>query len=263
MPTPTILSAAQATSLMTAAGVTVPAAITNTLLPTLISTIQKLMFDFIGYDPREATVTEYLPVKQANLRADLDLTNNAFDLNGGVVVPRGVASNQRREIILGRLPVRSITSVYENFAAFNTAGGIWPTESLLAANTYYLDSREAGICWTGILYRNVGSWSVVPHTIKITYASGLSQTELDTDYLIFQQAIMSTLLPAVTNFLMRSRNAVAGFSAGRFSIQDFSVDTAQPNNVGVTGLGSNIGASALTTETMQMLSKYIHMAKLF
>lgn len=240
-----------------------------TLLVTLArNAAEQSLRQFIGYRVERQTVTEYLPWGEGNLRAEGDGSAAGFDLSpSGLVVSRGVGRTSRRELVLGQLPVRSITTVYDNPTAWNVAGGDWPSSSLLPANCYYLDMPEASgsaaYCWSGILARNVGSWATVARAVKVTYEAGLDATELadDGEFPQFRMAVLTAAAMNLGKILARGRVALTGHIVSSVSIEDFA---ASFSGTGGTALGSadGVGLAAVDfpTESRMWVKGFKHPA---
>lgn len=252
---------------VTACGVAVPSGL-SALLTLARNAAEQGLRQYIGYRIERQTVTEYLPWGEGNLRTDGDGTASGFDLSpGGLVVSRGVGRTSRRELILGQLPVRSITTVYDNPTAWNTAGGLWPDSSLLPANVYYIDAPESSAspsyCWSGVLYRNVGSWANLPRAIKVTYDAGLDATELadDGEFPQFRMAVLTAAAMNLGKMLARGRVALTGHIVSSVSIEDFA---ATFSGTGGTSLGSadGIGLAGVDfpTESRMWVKAFRHPA---
>lgn len=254
---------------VTACGQAIPPGLT--LLITLARTsAERALRDYLGYLIERQTVVEYLPHGAGNLRTDGDGSAAGFDLSpGGMVVSRGVGRTSRREIVLGQLPVRSITTVYDNPTAWNTAGGDFPASSLLPDNNYYLDSPQGtgtgAYCWSGIVYRNVGSWATLARAIKVTYESGLTAAELDEEgeFPGFRMAVLTAAAANLGKMLARGRVALTGHIVSSVSIEDFA---ASFGGAGGTSLGSadGVGLAAVEfpTESRGWVKNYRHPAGL-
>ena len=230
---------------------------------------ENLIREFVGYEIEQQTVVEYFPAKNVPVRAEGDAAAGGFDLLGGNLVPRSTFPAYRRELVLTQLPVRSITSVYDNSAAYNVAEGDWPETSLLPTNAYVLDrDREDAPVWSGILYRNAGSWSSVPRTIKVTYVAGLTAAELNPvsgRYTEFVHAVQVTCAKMLADIAARSNMARTGQGpTTSVSVEDFAASFAGQNAAMIGAfLGAGVGSAVLPTEAMQALRDRVHPAKYF
>ena len=226
---------------------------------------ENLVKQYVGYNIERATYVEYLPAKTLSIRAEGDLTSVGFDLIGGTVVPRSTFPTSRREIVLQQLPVWSIEAAYDNPAAYNTAEGDWPTGSQLPTNAYFLDrDMEDGPCWSGILYRNVGSWGIAARSIRIEYTAGLTAQQLATEYTEFNQAVLVTCAKMLADIAARSNMVRTGAGpVASVSVQDFAASFS--GTAGMIGafLGTGVGTAALPTEAAQWVAHRRHPATLF
>jgi hypothetical protein len=221
--------------------------------PLLQSKIEKA----IGFALIQATYTEYYPDRQTNSVRD---TLSSWDFRGGRMVAQERGGLYDKFLVLRRLPVRSITSIYDSPGAWDTAGGSFPASTLLPTNYYYLDISTSGLCETGRVIRNQGAWSKELRTIKITYVAGYSQDEINSDYGDLKLA----LLLAIQSFYLGTvlRSTAGGQGGGLItstSITDFSVSFANP-----ASLASFFGSDyTLPIESQRMLSRYVNLAAYF
>ena len=141
-----------------ASGVTIPAS-GQTLLTTCGSWVQAQIERIIGYKlpAAETTVTEYYPETVTNYAAGNDGgLVGGWDLRGGRMADQIRGDQSGRLLTVRSLPLRSVTSIYENLGAWDTAGGTWPASSLLATNDYYIDQYQGSISETGRIIRAHG-----------------------------------------------------------------------------------------------------------
>lgn len=128
---------------------------------------------FVGYSIEQATHTHFLPDS---------------DESGGDVVGYDVLNNrvyEEREygplwLFLPERPVRSITNLYEDPAAYGGqgSGDFGASTELTAGTDFFVDWTVSGVSWTGRLERVVTNWSTFRRTIKVVYSAGLSAAEL-------------------------------------------------------------------------------------
>jgi hypothetical protein len=261
-----IVQKADVEAYVKACGLPIPPALA-TLVSLARAAAERALFDYLGYDPQRNTVIEYLPHGTGNNRGDGDASSAGFDMTpSGMVVSRGVGRVARLEMVLTQLPVLSITSVYDNAAAWNVAGGDWPASSLLPANTYWLDApTQGGKVWSGIVYRNAGSWNTVPRSIRVTYESGLTPEELAEDgtYPNFRMAVLTAAAVKLGKIIAQGRVALTGHIVSSVSIEDFA---ASFGGVGGTSLGSadgvGIAGTEFPTEAKMWVKRYRHPAAL-
>jgi len=227
---------------------------------------ENLVKQFVGYNIEQATYSELQPSKTLAGRADVDTVGGGFDLIGGTVVPRSTFPSTRRELVLQQLPVRSVSAVYDAPAAYNTAGGDWPVGSALADNAYYLDrDMVGGPCWSGILYRNVGSWGIVPRSVRVDYTAGLTAQELATEYTEFGHAVILTCAKMLADIAARANMVRTGTGPIQsVSVEDFAA-TYAGQHLAFLGafLGAGVGSAKMPTEAMQVLMHRVHPASLF
>lgn len=250
---------------VSACGQAIPAALAG-LITLARTSAERGLKEFVGYSPERQTVVEYLPHGVGNVRSDGDASSGGFEMSpGGMVISRGLRQG-RRDLVLGQLPVLSLTSVYDNPVAWNTAGGDWPASSLLSAGTYYLDLPTAsGLCWSGLVYRNVGTWATVARSIKVTYESGLTTAQLaeDGEYSNFRLAVLTAAASALGKILARGRVALTGHVVSSVSIEDFA---ASFGGTGGTSLGTADGVGLagvdFPTESRMYLKNFRHPAYL-
>lgn len=230
---------------------------------------ENMVREYVGYEVTQATYTELFPSKTLSIRVEGDNTAAGFELMAGMAVPRTTFPTNRRELVLSQLPVRDILSVYDNSAAYNTAEGDWPATSLLPTNAYYLDRDYVGEpVWSGILYRNVGSWATAQRSIKIEYTAGLTAAELNPvtgRYTEFVHAVQVTCAKLLADIAARSNMARTGQGPlSSVSVEDFAASFAGQNMAMIGAfLGTGVGSSAMPTEAMQVLAHRVNPAKYF
>lgn len=181
------------------------------LLDMLKNFAEKEVQKYVGYDILQGTKVEYLPM--GDLPSQSDALIEGFELVGNRAQAYGRAVTSL--LALKHLPIRSVTSLYENPAAMETAGGSWSADHLLTEGTdFSIDLESEGLCWTGFLRRR-GAWSPVPRSIKVTYVGGLSAGEMALttgDYPEFVMAGMHTL-DKYFNEIMTRQGAASGTGA--------------------------------------------------
>lgn len=177
---------------------------------------ERLVKEFVGYEIEQASHTEYLPTFNRSIEGDQLV--EGYEGSPAGAIPAYWGSSDGRIMYLTQLPVRSVTSLYENLSAWSTAGGSWPAANLLSEGPDFwidYDSSLSGgdVCWSGALIRQYGVWPRERRTVKITYVAGLSADELDFDgrYGIFKQA---ALLTAQVNFMEALSNTLNESTGG-------------------------------------------------
>ena len=231
----------------------------NMLLPSAEAAVKK----YIGYDPVQATRTEYYPLGPFRHSDDEAET---IDVQGGVAVFQGTRYDDNI-LILNHLPVRSITTLYEDRDARAGQGSNpFPAGSLLTAGTqYYLDLTASGISKSGFVYRVGSGWPNVPGSVKITYVAGYSAQELagqSTDGPDASDLKMATVLTVAKAFAT-AKTIQAGSSGSPFGVlasenlgdYGYSVDAMSASRL--FGMLDPIPQEAKT-----ILHKYMHYGKM-
>lgn len=154
-------------------GISVPTAAETAMVNLLRPKAESAVRRYVGFTITQATHTHFLPVQN----------ENAGEIEGLDVVNGRVAfefSNATDKMYLPERPVRSITSLYEDSAAYGGQGsGDFPAGSALTGGTdYYIDYTTSGVSWSGLLRKVAGTWSVRARTIKAVYVAGLTAAEL-------------------------------------------------------------------------------------
>jgi hypothetical protein len=228
--------------------------------------VERVIYSVIGYTLEAGTATEFLPPsggQKPPIEFGIDI---GWDLVGGVAMPRSRMDPANSLLALSYLPVRSITSVYENISAWvqGDSNGTWPSSSLLPASAYRLDYSEAGLCSTGLLLRTVGTWTTVPRCVKVTYSYGYSGGEIaGTGLGEVKLALLEGLGWWWGKALQRSNAIKSNMqTALSLTIRDFSVTLGSPDMMS----GADKGAWALNMlgpTTLQMLMKRVNLAQYF
>lgn len=243
------------------AGITLTAA-HQAFLNTLQPQVEQVCWKVIGYNPAQATYTEFYPGPQAQrppLNFGIDI---GWDMVGNVAMPRSRTDLTEGAIVLKTLPVRSVGAVYENLAAWTggDANGNWPAASLLPATAYRLDMEEEGLCKSGRLYRTVGGWPSTPRCVKVTYTAGWTQAEIDDTQADLKLAVLLGLMWWWGKAMRASNSTKAmGLTALQMAIRDFSVTLGDPN-----AMNANKGEWAfqvLGPDSMALLQAHVNMAK--
>ena len=118
------------------------------------------------------------------------VVDEQFELVGQKVAASVWRSDQS-VIVLSQKFVKTITSVYEDLdAEFGKGSGDFAADTLLTeADDYVLDQKSANFSTTGRLIRLSQSWPTAPGTVKVTFTAGLSETELEDEYIFIKRAI--------------------------------------------------------------------------
>lgn len=147
------------------------------LMNLLHRSVERTIKTYLGYAVEQASHTELLP--DGNVDQD-DYRDEFLDVLGETVVGGNRRSTGSCRLQLTELPVRSITSVYEDTSAMaGQASGAFAAATLLTAGThYYLDVIRTGLSKNGHLIRIGTHWPVTGRTVKVTYSGGYSAAEL-------------------------------------------------------------------------------------
>lgn len=247
----------------------------------LIPAVDAIIAGFLGWSPSLQTYTETLPGEKTPARKSFGIDFGPGSMNGVTLTGTGNFSgadgNQLPVIILGKRPVRTITSVHSNPAAYQAnQAGEWPAETLQDPSTYYLDfSRPGspGLCKTGKVFRRFGGWwESMPRTVRVVYTAGLTAEELAGEFADIGAAYGLTLSAWVAKVLAAQSvgaSGTAGIVAGKpvasVSVKDFSVSFAQGQGAGqfAAGTGGNSGGSgaAIPDEAVALLARHVSMSK--
>lgn len=157
----------------------------NLLLPVAEANVQ----DHLGLVLEQQSVVEFYPTE--DIAPQVDGEEIKVTSSGVYVSPGSVSGTV---LALRNIPVRSITSIYEDDDGyFGDGPSAFAAGSLLTAGSdYYLSREKAGISWTGHVYRIATGWCSVPGSIKVTYVAGLTDAELDGDYSPVRWAVLRT-----------------------------------------------------------------------
>ena len=134
----------------------------------------------------QKTYTQYLPSTTDSAaytgREYVEISGDqayfSRDYNGGDILQ------------LPNLYVSSITSLYEDRSAKGGQGATDFAEATLLESgvDYWLDKDDGDFSIGGHVVKEAGSWSRKQRTIKITYVSGFTATQLDEEYRDIKQA---------------------------------------------------------------------------
>jgi hypothetical protein len=155
-----------------------PTAQQTLVIEAVVAGQMSLFCQHLGYNPVQQTFTEYQP-----RLTDLGVRDPLIEAFEGVgnrnrLTPMWRYNNAHRTLQLQNLPVRSVTSVYENPVAWDTPGGDWPAETLLDPTEYFFEQEKPGFGESGLLIRNSGSWERSPRCVKIVYVAGYTAQEI-------------------------------------------------------------------------------------
>lgn len=205
----------------------------------LASLVEQTFKNRIKNNIEQATYTEFLPATPSRTY-DRD---GLIDVVGERVVVEGYGGYDYR-LQLSNTPVRSITSLYEDRAAYaGTASGAFASGTLLTEGThFYRDLNSTGLCRSGQLIRIGSTWPSNPRTVKVTYVAGYTAAELAGDTSAansvnaahLKMAVMLCLQETFDSILTTVGSGAAGqiasesLTAGGYSV---SYDTSNPGVV--------------------------------
>jgi hypothetical protein len=129
----------------------------------------------------------------------------------------------KRYLPLRNVPVRSITNIYENSAAWNTYPPDFSAPYLLTAGAEYQpDERYAGFSRTGLVIRRFGIWCSVDRAIRVQYSAGFTEQELATQYTEFKEAINIAAVAWFTGWKNTRPNPITGAGGGAVTSESLS-----------------------------------------
>lgn len=234
------------------------------ILPGAIRAVEKA----IGFRLLAGTITEYFPSGVVRPTYDAEAAGNGWEKIGSVVMPRGGFTT--RAIQLRYLPVRTITSIHVNPAAWTTgdADGDWPAATLQNVNSYQLELTEGSadftgvVSDTGIVYRVGYDWPATPRSTRIIYTYGFSDEEMREFFPEVIEAIAITAMVWLRDWIARSRSLMNG-NVQSVSIEDFSVSFGE-NFAASGGAGSATAQkSAIPAEAARLLNDFVNVSAFF
>ena len=215
---------------------------------------ERLVKQYVGYHIEQKTHTEYYPLRGQVEAADQLI--EGYEMVGDKAVAYGRHTLSNRVLQLRNLPVRSITNIWENPAAWDTAGGSFPDSTKLTnGSDYQLDLEDDDGSWTGHVFRRSGSWSDSPRSIKIVYVAGLTENELENNFPEYGLAAIETIVKLFNEFKSHQGFATGGGTAGPVvaeHLADWGVTYASSEQARNTGWSRGIPLSAARFLEMQM-----------
>lgn len=143
--------------------------------------VERTVKKHVGCTIEQATYTHFLP--RSSRATNEDSTVRYYDVRGGRAIA-ATAAGQREaaHLLTPELPIRSITSIYEDDSAYGGQGsGDFAATTLLTAGTdFFVDYDEDGLCKSGIIRRIGRYWPSRERTVKVAYTAGYTQAELTT-----------------------------------------------------------------------------------
>lgn len=211
---------------------------------------------YLGYDPTARTVTEYLPSRDGSMMEEPLDPMYAKTSAGSLVLENGGGSNP--DIFVSSLPLRSVTSLYENPGAWEggTSGGDWPASTLLREGSdFIVDYSEPGLSMSGCIRRRAGSWSAQRRSVKVTYAAGLSADELAGDYYPIRDALMLAIQRRFLSIVSLRKSSVTGAAGGIVSAETIGDWSVQYDSASLQAMGLGMAIS-LPEEARDMLRPF-------
>lgn len=154
-------------------GESTPTAAQIALLTLLKPMAESAVKTWVGYAIEQTTFTHFLPevdTREGRIES-LDATTDRVFFE---------ATDGTERLYLPERPLRSITSLYEDAAAYAGQGASdFAAATLLTAGTdFYIDYTTSGVSWSGLVVKIAGTWPSRRRTVKVTYSAGLSAAEL-------------------------------------------------------------------------------------
>jgi hypothetical protein len=205
------------------------------LLTWLQPMVEQLVKDFVGYQIEQATFVEWYPDRVlSNVRDEL-VDGAPYEIVGGRAVQYGLLGLNAQTIQLRQLPVRSITAIHENPAAWQVANPPdFPNSTKLTEGLdYNVDWREPQnadkISWTGHVYRLTGAWYMSPwahRTIQVTYVAGFTANEMASPGMQHASRPKLAALVSLQKFFKEMKaqqdDGVTGASGGAYSSESIA-----------------------------------------
>ena len=228
--------------------------------------IENSICKFLGFNPAQATYTEYQP--DIGYNSLIEPGNSALnaDLIAGKVIywNRGTLNNTI--LTLQQVPVRSIISIYDNPGAFLTYPANWLSGYLVDPSQYYLDSDDQNFCWNGQIIRSYGFWGTIRRTIQVTYVAGMTTSEMNAQMPEIKLAVCKALQNELigNSYKMFSMQMLANGMMGiphSVQIRDFQLTLDTDELMRMLGIrdvpGLQFGTYDLPPDCKQILEKYV------
>lgn len=187
------------------------------LLNMIHADVEWLVKDFLGTGIEQATFTEYYPDPTFGPIPDRLADTDTYTISAGKAIPVEAGRYDGQMLRLRNVPVRSVTSVHENDAAWDQATSgtpSFPSGTLLTQGTDYIaDFKEAGLCTTGFLIRRSGQWTTLERCIQVVYVAGWTATELNTRFPRARMAIRAAVIQKFGE-IKTQQSSASGSSGG-------------------------------------------------
>lgn len=241
-----------------ALGISSPTASQTSLFDQLKTKVERAVQDYLGFTVSTNTYTEYLP--EEDLVLPEDPLFMGYELSSaGQAVPVRQRGMGQEVLVASRTPIREVTSLYENLSAWETAGGSWPAESELTEGPdFYVDWNEPGLCWSGRILRQTGSWLGSRRTVKLTYVAGLTADELSDEYETIKTVC---LLEMVRMWNQNRMNQPSASGAPPGPVTSFSLDGFSQSYDAATAAALFGLKVALSDAAKEMLAQFVRVGK--
>lgn len=238
--------------LTTYLGISSPSQAVQDTLEMIRLGIEASIKKFCRWNIVSATKTAYLPLQPTAMGVYLPSAETCYN--------RPWPTGTRNRLQLPSMYVSSITSIYEDQSAVGGAGSSdFAAATLLTAGTdYYLEKDQgSSASWSGGVIRVGTGWSSIPGTIKATYVSGFTESDLQNDQNDLRFAVTKECADHYVRHLRLKSQFVTGIGLGgatpdtsglisRLHIGDFDVSfrdasaNDEPNDPGSYGLSERL-----------------------
>jgi len=233
-------------------GISSPSSSVSDLMDMIRTGIEASIKKYCRWSITQATKTSYLPLHPSAMGVFLPSAETSFN--------RPFLTGTRNRLQLPSVYVSSVTSIYEDQSAVGGAGGSdFAAATLLTAGTdYYLEKDQGSAAsWSGGVIRVGTGWSSIPGTIKATYVSGFTESDLQNDQNDLRFAVIKECADHYVRHLRMKSQYVTGIGLGgatpdtsglisRLHIGDFDVSfrdataNEEPNDPGSYGLSDRM-----------------------
>lgn len=229
----------------------------SSILTLIHPSVEASVRKHLRYNPEQSEITEYYPIADLQDRVVESNVQRRYTSNSTHAVLDTIDRIGADQLQINRVPIRSVGSLYEDLdARAGTAANAFASSTELTEGTdFYPDYDAPGICRSGIIIRQAGSWPATPGSIKITYTAGYTAAELGGDFsganaidaLPIKTAVLQTAVLAFTQMVQLQKKASVGFTSGPITgekLGDYSYTTDSSLAKIFTGLQVDIPLSA-------------------
>lgn len=219
---------------------------------------------YLGYDPVQASRTEYYPQTPARQSGEF-----IWESNESIAYVRQLNESATSELIVQHLPIRSHPAIdlrVDYDGRFGTQAGSFAAGTLKVEGTDFwpnyqgFDSAGYKVCRDGII-RSIGLWPTEAGCVKIIYTGGYTAAELrGQDSLIdagpIWDACLQETIRKAKGVLLTKKNTSIGWLAGPITSENlgdysYTMDSSL--------ISKMFGSSTdLTTESKEKLSSFIN-----